>query len=213
MSNMNNMKNAVLLVLAVFLLLSCDDHVPGDTTLRVGMVFTTDGDVLPLADCEQVGKQPLAVVFYLSTDETSDALAYAVSLYETPSVSFSDSLVSQGTSASTTAFDGFSNSYSLRSKRAGSPLVDTVSPPFYVPSVAQLRALYAARQVVNKVIGQCGGDSIPDQDAWYWSSSEVEGQVTDRAWLYALASGQPEPAHKFEHHPTRPILTVYQYNR
>ena len=210
------MKNTVLSllsVLSVFTMSSCDDHVPMDTTLRVGMVFTTDGDVLPFEDCEQEGKQPLAVVFYIDKEGVMDGLAYAVSLYDTPSVSFSDSLVSQGTSASTTAFDGFTNTYSLRSKRVVSPLVEMVSPPFYVPSVAQLRALYVARTVVNRVIVQCGGSLIPDSDEWYWSSSEVEGQATDRAWLYALSSGQPEPAHKFEYHPTRPILTVYQYNR
>jgi len=213
MRNTRNTVFAVLSLLVIFTLLSCDDHRPEDTTLRVGMVFTKDGDVLPYTECEQQGKAPLAVVFYVDREGEAEGLAYAVSLYDTPSVSFSDTLVSYGTSVSMTAFDGFSNSYALRSKGIVSPLVLNVSPPFFVPSVAQLRALYAVRPVVNMVIGQCGGDFIPDGDEWYWSSSEVDGQTIDRAWLYALSSGQPEPAHKFERHPTRPILTVYQYNR
>ena len=210
---MNNIRNIIIMTSMFFMLLSCDNHHPEDISLQVGMVFTSDGDVLSFSDCQKMGKSPMAVVFYVNRDGEYEGLAYAVDIYDTPSVSFSDSLVSQGTSASLTAFDGFSNSYALRAKGDCSPLSNAVFPPFYIPSVAQLQALHAVRPLMNMVIEQCGGDYIPDYDEWYWSSSEVDGQTKDRAWLYSLSAGQPEPANKLESHPTRGILTIYQYNR
>ena len=62
----------------------------------------------------------------------------------------------------------------------------------FIPSVAEMRLLYAAREVVNPVIEQCGGDTLPTDnagDCWYWTSTEVEGQQTAKAWLYSLGSG------------------------
>ena len=50
----------------------------------------------------------------------------------------------------------------------------------YVPSVAQMRLLYAARGIINPVIEKCGGDPLPTEadECWYWTSTEVEGQQT-----------------------------------
>jgi len=62
----------------------------------------------------------------------------------------------------------------------------------YIPSVAQMRLLYAIREAVNPIVTKCGGDPLPsesDADCWYWTSTEVKGQQTAKAWLYSLGSG------------------------
>lgn len=51
----------------------------------------------------------------------------------------------------------------------------------YIPSVAQMRLLYAVRETVNPVIVErCGGHPLPldEYDCWYWTSTEVSGQET-----------------------------------
>ena len=61
----------------------------------------------------------------------------------------------------------------------------------YIPSVAQMRLLYSAQTVINPIIEKCGGDPLPTEadECWYWTSTEVEGQQTVKAWLYSTASG------------------------
>ena len=80
----------------------------------------------------------------------------------------------------------------------------------YVPSVAQMRLLYALREVVNPVIERCGGQPLPDEadDCWYWTSTEVEGQQTAKAWLYSLGSGAMQETPKIQAHKVRPIITL-----
>ena len=60
----------------------------------------------------------------------------------------------------------------------------------YVPSVAQMQLLYAAKEFVNPYIKACGGDLLPDEadGCWYWTSTEVEGQETAQG--LALLDGQ-----------------------
>lgn len=39
------------------------------------------------------------------------------------------------------------------------------------------------------IVTKCGGDPLPqdtDEDCWYWTSTEVKGQQTAKAWLYSL---------------------------
>lgn len=51
-----------------------------------------------------------------------------------------------------------------------------------------MRLLYHAKDIINPYILKCGGTPIPDEDddCWYWTSTEVEGQATAKAWLYSL---------------------------
>ena len=80
----------------------------------------------------------------------------------------------------------------------------------YVPSVAQARLLYAARATVNPVIERGGGDplsQVPD-NCWYWTSTEVEGQQTAKAWLYSMGSGAMQETPKTQAHRVRPIITI-----
>ena len=80
----------------------------------------------------------------------------------------------------------------------------------YVPSVAQMRLLYASREVVNPYIEQCGGVSIPDNanECWYWTSTEVAGQEIAKAWLYSTGSGAIQETPKWQAHKVRPIITL-----
>ena len=132
---------------------------------------------------------------------------------------FADSLgVEQGTSADITAYDGNENTYRtcMKQKRRASPMAEAVfalwkyGQSAYVPSVAQMRLLYAARGIINPVIEKCGGDPLPTEadECWYWTSTEVEGQQTVKAWLYSTASGAMQETPKTQAHKVRPIITI-----
>ncbi|KAA5299734.1 DUF1566 domain-containing protein, partial [Phocaeicola dorei] len=43
---------------------------------------------------------------------------------------------------------------------------------------------------------------------WYWTSTEVEGQQTVKAWLYSTASGTMQETPKTQAHKVRPIITI-----
>ncbi|MEE1080604.1 MAG: DUF1566 domain-containing protein, partial [Bacteroidales bacterium] len=43
----------------------------------------------------------------------------------------------------------------------------------------------------------------------YWSSTEVSGQESAKAWLFSLASGALQETPKVESHKIRPIITLY----
>ena len=100
----------------------------------------------------------------------------------------------------------------------GSPLADAVfaiweyGQSAYIPSVAQMQLLYQAKASVNAYIERCGGDPIPDEpdECWYWTSTEVSGQETAKAWLYSLSSGAFQETPKDQAHKARPIITLYQ---
>ena len=81
----------------------------------------------------------------------------------------------------------------------------------YIPSVAEIRLLHAAKETVNEYIRKCGGDVIPDNpdECWYWTSTEVEGMEADKAWLFSLASGALQETPKEQSHKIRPIITLY----
>lgn len=80
----------------------------------------------------------------------------------------------------------------------------------YIPSVAQMRLLYAAKPYINDIIRQCGGNPLPDEaeEVWYWTSTEVAGQETSKAWLYSIGSGAVQETPKLRLHKVRPIITL-----
>ena len=73
-----------------------------------------------------------------------------------------------------------------------------------------MRMLYAAKDLINPILKQCGGDPIPDNpdDCWYWTSTEVSGQELAKAWLYSLSSGSMQETPKTQTHKARAILTL-----
>lgn len=198
---------------------SCDGHHEyPDTSMKVGHVLCTDGRVMSFEECGRQGKEPIAVVFHLGNDENTEGKGYAVYLRDLPEEAYADSIgVAQGTSADMYAHDGNANTYAIYSATGcGSPAANAVFDMWrygqsaYIPSVAQMRLLYAAKPYINHVIEKCGGKPLPDEadEVWYWTSTEVAGQETSKAWLYSLGSGAVQETPKLQSHKVRPIVTL-----
>lgn len=167
-------------------LAACDAHIEEpDKTVRPGHVLCVDGKAVPYSEYESYGEQAIAVVFHTYSDGETEGNGYAVYLWDMTPKAFADSLgVEQGTSADITAYDGNENTNALHATdETTSPMAQSVfalwkyGQSAYVPSVAQMRLLYAARGIINPVIEKCGGDPLPTEadECWYWTSTEVEG--------------------------------------
>ena len=197
---------------------SCDEHIEfPDTAMKTCDILCTDGEIVRFSDIESKGKTPIGVVFHVNQDGKTESTGYAVYLWDVPMAAFSDSTgVKQNTSANPTAFDGNANTYAMYASGV-SPAASSVfdlwkyGQSAYIPSVAQLQLLYASRNAINSYITQCGGDAISEDagKCWYWSSTEVSGQESAKAWLFSLASGAMQETPKTEAHKIRPIITLY----
>ena len=197
--------------------ISCDEHRDfPDTAMKTGDIVCTDGSVVRYEDVDSLHKTPIAVVFYINQNEDIDGTGYAVFLDDIAPCTYSDSLgIKHNTSADLTAYDGNSNTHAMYSTGT-SPAANTVIDMWaygqsaYIPSVAQMRLLHSAKQAINPLIKRCGGTPIPDEadECWYWTSTEVEGQETAKAWLYSLGSGSIQETPKIQPHKVRPIITL-----
>lgn len=210
---------AVLAVLGM-VFASCDGHHPEpDLGMKVGDILCTDGQVLPVGDWEKSGKNGIGVVFYVNHDPNVEGIGYAVYLNDIAPMEFADSLgIKQGTSADVTAHDGNKNTYALMSQRnVGSPMAEAVfdlwkyGQSAYVPSVAQMKLLHYVRGSINQRLTAIGGSTISDEPSqcWYWTSTEVAGQETAKAWLVSLSQGAMQETPKIQAHKVRPIITIY----
>lgn len=197
---------------------SCDEHRDfPDTAMKTCDILCTDGKVVRFEDMQSQGKKPIAVVFHINQTDNMEGTGYAVYLWDIASAEFSDSIgVKQTTSANVTAYDGNSNTYAMYASGV-SPAADEVfnmwhyGQSAYIPSVAQMRLLYQAKNAVNSYIQRCGGDVISDNpdECWYWTSTEVKDQESAKAWLYSLSSGALQETPKLQSHKVRPIITLY----
>ena len=197
---------------------SCDEHRDfPDTAMKTCDILCTDGKVVRFEDMQSQGKKPIAVVFHINQADNMEGTGFAVYLWDIASAEFSDSIgVKQTTSANVTAYDGNSNTYAMHASGV-SPAADEVfnmwhyGQSAYIPSVAQMRLLYQAKNAVNSYIQRCGGDVISDNpdECWYWTSTEVKDQESAKAWLYSLASGALQETPKEQPHKIRPIITLY----
>ena len=187
--------------------------------MKVGHILCTDGKTMSYEDYQASGKQAIAVVFSINQREEMEGKGYAVYLWDIAPKAFADSMgVSQKTSADLSAYDGNTNTFSLYSaKNVRSPLAMSVvdlwryGQSAYIPSVAQMRLLYLAKDAINPLILKCGGTPIPDEDddCWYWTSTEVKEQETAKAWLYSLGSGAIQETPKSQAHKSRAIITIH----
>lgn len=211
--------NKILAGVVAIAMTACDAHKDfPDTTMKVGHVVCTDGKVLPVEAADSLGKKPIAVVFHINHDENVEGRGYAVYLNDTPDRAFTDSIgIKQGTSADMYALDGNANTYAMYANpTCGSPIAEYVFDMWqygqsaYIPSVAQMRLAYQNKAVVNAVIELCGGQPLPEEsdECWYWTSTEVGGQETAKAWLYSLGSGAIQETPKKQAHKVRPIITI-----
>ena len=209
----------IAMVVAAVLCAACDAHIDVPyTAVRPGHILCEDGTALSYAQYEQSGKRAIAVVFDTERREGTEGNGYAVYLWDIAPAAFADSLgVAQGTSADIGALDGNMNTFALYDTReTASPMAEAVfdlwryGQSAYIPSVAQMRLLYAVRETVNPVIERCGGHPLPldEYDCWYWTSTEVSGQETAKAWLYSTGSGAMQETPKTQAHKLRPIITM-----
>lgn len=208
-------------ILMIASLTACDAHRDfPDTSMKVGHVLCTDGKVMSQDDCERLGKEPIAVVFHVNTgnDERIGGHGYAVYLHDIDRKAFTDSIgIAQGTSADISAYDGNSNTFAIYAGTGcGSPAGQAVFDMWrygqsaYIGSVAEMRLLYQSKPYINGVIAALGGNPLPDEagESWYWTSTEVDGQQTAKAWLYSLSSGAIQETPKLQAHKVRPIVTL-----
>ena len=206
-----------LLGLIAMLFASCDEHRDfPDISTKPGHILLTTGKVVSAEDYKNHGGTPIAVVYYIKHSNEDDGLGYAVYLHDISEAQFCDSIgTKQGTSTNAIAFDGNSNTYAMFASGV-SPAANAVYDMWrygqsaYIPSIAQLRLLYAAKESINPYIKMCGGDPLPDEadECWYWSSTEVEGQDMYKAWLYSMNSGAMQETPKEQAHKIRPIITI-----
>jgi hypothetical protein len=198
---------------------SCDEHRDyPDTSIKMGQVLCTDGNVLTVDEVERQGKEPIAVVFYARSSDSTEGNGYAVYLHDIAPAELADSIgFAQGTSADISAYDGNSNTFAIYATTScGSPAAQAVFDMWrygqsaYIPSVAEMKLLYLAKSIVNPIIEKLGGDALPDSadNVWYWTSTEVSGQTTAKAWLYSLGSGAMQETPKTQAHKVRPIITL-----
>ena len=181
-------------------LAACDAHIEESEETKYPVhVLCVDGTVIPYSEYEQSKEQAIAVVFHIGSDGETEGNGYAVYLWDMTPKAFADSLgVEQGTSADITAYDGNENTFALyETEETASPMAEAVfalwkyGQSAYVPS-------------------KCGGDPLPTEadECWYWTSTEVEGQQTVKAWLYSTASGAMQETPKTQAHKVRPIITI-----
>lgn len=207
----------ILAITALFV--ACDEHMDfPDIAMKPCHILCTDGKVLPVSDFRESQKQPIAVVFHVNHDGSTEGDGYAVYLWNLDPLAFADSIgIKQNTSADIAALNGFENTFALLDTReTSSPLAEKVfdlwryGQSAYIPSVAQMRLLYHAKEQINPVIKMCGGDELPDvaDDCWYWTSTEVNEQQTAKAWLYSMGSGTIHDTPKIQAHKSRAIITL-----
>ncbi len=211
----------VVVAIVVALLMSCDahdDHYIIDTSMKVGHVLCTDGMVHTVEDCVALEKEPIAVVFHIKSSDDMQGSGYAVYLYDIAEEALADTIdASQGTSTNLSAYDGNTNTFALySSNNCGSPAADAVFDMWkygqsaFIPSVAEMRLLYAVKAKVNSVIEECGGTLLSDEpnECWYWTSTEVEGQESAKAWLFSMSSGAIQETPKDQPHKVRPVVEI-----
>lgn len=204
------------LFLSIPFVSSCDNHVYEDASWHSwipGMVYCSNGQIMSYEDCVSNGNKPEAVLFFVDHNNVISGKVYAVTLDDYPSKEFLDldtTYFAQGTSANILQFDGESNTIKLRYFHVQSPIAKSVSPKFFIPSVAEMYKMYASKDIVNKTIQKCGGTPLPSdkEECWYWTSTECDGAETDRAWRYSLTSGRFEMADKHCSYATRPVISI-----
>ena len=180
----------------------------------------SDGNILSMDKFKQSDKEAVGIVFHVNRSPDADNLGYAVYIHDMEPLAFADSLgIDQGTSASLTDEDGNENTYSLfNNDEVLSPIAIksfdlwSYGQSAYIPSVRQLSYLFAVRHQINECITEVGGTPINlnPGECWLWSSTEVEGQKENKAWLYSMQSSTIQEAPKDQAHKFRPVISVYK---
>ncbi|MDD5862622.1 MAG: hypothetical protein PUD15_08750 [Prevotella sp.] len=204
-------------------LTACDDHEVADLSPHIGYVLCDDNSYMDTtAFLAQDTRKAAGVIFALKTE---DHPVLAVNLHEISGM-FCDTLgLSNGTSGSTAAYDGRSNttamidSYDSKTGH-GSPIAMTAQTfhsdgqSEFIPSVAEMRMLIKAAGTINPVLKRLGGTVINTtatgnvDDTWYWTSSEDSTSNNKAAWLCSAANGGILSTLKTSVHKVRSVVEV-----
>ena len=189
------------------------------SSLQVGNVVCSDGNILSMDKFKQSDKEAVAIVFHVNRSPDADNLGYAVYIHDMEPLAFADSLgIDQGTSASLTDEDGNENTYSLyNNEEVQSPMAIksfdlwSYGQSAYISSVRQLYNLFTVRHQINECITEVGGTPINlnPGECWLWSFIEVEGQKENKAWFYSMQSGTIQETPKDQPHKSRPVISIY----
>lgn len=205
---------ASLALLAAFSACTC--HHEEVVPFRAGQVLCTDGSIMPFCKFVESDKEAVALVFHVNNDPNIPGRGYAVALHTLNDAAFASELGEEhDTSTDIADFEGNTNTYNMYATQ-NSPLAEKVfdiwqyGQSAYVPSVGQLRLLLAQKDLLNERLAALGGDILPDDPdlCWYWTSTAVEGQATEKAWLFSMHNGTIQETPKTQAHPTRPIITI-----
>lgn len=222
----------VILLCLTFVLSSCDEHEHIDLDIHPGHILLRNGDVISSADYFNNGDSTAVGIIF---SERIDDKYLAVMLTELSPRQFCDSVpgMTQSTSCDTDAYDGRTNTIALWNSRDeksghGSPLADAAyaSHQFYqsdfIPSVKEMRMLYAHRHTVNDIIDRLNTQrsdylAVPlsfdrsDGNCWYWTSTEVKDNQETQAWLFSMASGTMQETAKTIGYHARMVSYFYPY--
>lgn len=204
-------------------LTACDDHEVADMSPHIGYVLCDDNSYMDTTSyLSQDTKKAVGVIFALKTD---DHPVLAVNLNEISGM-FCDSLgLSNGTSGSTAAYDGRSNTTAMiasydSNTGHGSPIAMATETFHsdgqreYIPSVAEMRMLIKAAGTINPVLKRLGGTVIKTtsagnaDDTWYWTSTEDSTSNAKAAWLCSAANGGILSTLKTGVHKARAVVEV-----
>ncbi len=185
---------------------------------KLGHILCTDGSVMSLCDWAKSTKTPVGVVYAMNENPESDIIGYAVYINDVGSAAFAEELgIEQGTSTSLSELDGNANTYAIHtSDKVNSEMANmvfdmwSVGQSAYIPSVAELRLLYSNITNINRRIEAVGGEQIPTtgSDCWVWSSTEVEGQSANKAWLFSMNYADIQETPKNQKHTVRPVIAI-----
>ena len=200
-------------------LAACDAHIEEpDKTVRPGHVLCVDGKAVPYSEYENSGKQAIAVVFHTYSDGETEGNGYAVYLWDMTPKAFADSSVSSRVRRRTLLHTTGMRTRSpctIRKKRPRRwlkpflPCGNTDRAPIS-PRWHRCVCCIRHRPSSIRLSRNAAGDPLPTEadECWYWTSTEVEGQQTVKAWLYSTASGTMQETPKTQAHKVRPIITI-----
>ena len=171
----------IMFALAIgFACVSCDEHEPIDLDIHPGYILCSDGQIVSPSVFNRDVHTPVAVVFAEKTDQHQ---ALAVLLDEIAPVAFADTLsFDQKTSGSETEYDGYVNTVALQTTHLDRDSLVVKTP-------------------VNR--------SPENAGCWYWTSTEVEQNKMNQAWLFSMADGSRHKAPKTNCYRARLIV---EYN-
>lgn len=223
---MNRIIISICALLTSVFFVSCDEHEPLDLDIHTGFILCDDGQVMRTDDYfNQDARKAVAVVF---AGESSEHGVLAVRLHEIDPIQFCDTLgMELGTSCDEKAYDGYLNTTAMQNSRdtrtgKGSPLADEAFSYHhfwqsdFIPSVAEMTLLFFARNQVNPIIERCGGTPLytdtENGRCWYWTSTEVEQNKGNQAWLFSMSDGSRHETPKTNEYRARAIVEYHPVN-